>query len=169
MQLIFFSSRSYNFERRKFYMPYKSKKLINVAIACAILPISFAASAFSIRGLNDKCVDVRSSGTANGTPVQLWDCNGSAAQEWYFDRGRIIGIGGKCLDVQYGIPYNGTPIHLWDCNNTPAQNWGFINNFFQGLGGRCLDVRGANPANGTPLQIWDCVDQPQQKWRLVTN
>lgn len=63
-------------------MPYKSKELINVAIACAILQISFAASAFSIRGLNDKCVDVRSSGTANGTPLQIWDCVDQPQQKW---------------------------------------------------------------------------------------
>ena len=28
------------------------------------------------------CLDVRSSGTANGTPVQVWGCDSTSAQEW---------------------------------------------------------------------------------------
>ncbi|MFD6984643.1 family 16 glycosylhydrolase, partial [Streptomyces sp. NPDC059956] len=35
-----------------------------------------------ITGTGGKCVDVAGAGTANGTPVQLYDCNGSAAQRW---------------------------------------------------------------------------------------
>ncbi len=31
---------------------------------------------------NGLCLDVRSSGTANGTPVQVWGCNGTGAQQW---------------------------------------------------------------------------------------
>jgi hypothetical protein len=131
----------------------RSRLLTKIALSCALLPISLVANAFSIHGLDGKCLDVRFSNTANGTPVQLWDCNGSDAQNWYFDRGRVIGIGGKCLDVQFAITSNGTPVQIWDCNGTPAQNWGFIDNSFLGLAGRCLDVRSANSNNGTPVQM----------------
>lgn len=30
-----------------------------------------------IQGFGGKCLDVRGPSTADGTPVQLWDCNGS--------------------------------------------------------------------------------------------
>ncbi len=33
-------------------------------------------------GIAGKCVDVRSAGTADGTPIQIYDCNGSTAQSW---------------------------------------------------------------------------------------
>ncbi|MGW1142154.1 RICIN domain-containing protein, partial [Streptomyces zhihengii] len=29
-----------------------------------------------------KCVDVAAANTADGTPIQLHDCNGNAAQKW---------------------------------------------------------------------------------------
>ncbi|MGW3288619.1 ricin-type beta-trefoil lectin domain protein, partial [Streptomyces sp. NPDC001002] len=35
-----------------------------------------------ITGLAGKCVDVAGANTANGTAVQLYDCNGTAAQTW---------------------------------------------------------------------------------------
>src|SRR5262249_23194851 len=35
-----------------------------------------------ITGIAGKCVDVRAAGTADGTPVQLYDCNGTNAQQW---------------------------------------------------------------------------------------
>lgn len=42
------------------------------------------AGKVSIRapGLNNKCLDVAGAGTADGTKVQLWTCNGSAAQQF---------------------------------------------------------------------------------------
>jgi hypothetical protein len=30
----------------------------------------------------NKCVDVKDSGTGNGTRLQLWSCNGSDNQKW---------------------------------------------------------------------------------------
>ena len=35
-----------------------------------------------IKGLAGKCLDVRSGGTADGTQIQLYTCNSSAAQTW---------------------------------------------------------------------------------------
>ena len=32
-----------------------------------------------------KCLDVTGQGTADGTKVQLWTCNGSGAQQWTYD------------------------------------------------------------------------------------
>ena len=41
---------------------------------------AFAAAAGPITGLAGKCVDVKSSNSANGTPIQLYTCNGTGAQ-----------------------------------------------------------------------------------------
>lgn len=32
---------------------------------------------------SNKCVDVSNAGPANGTRLQIWDCNGTPAQKWY--------------------------------------------------------------------------------------
>ena len=39
-----------------------------------------------ITGLAGKCMDVYAANPANGTPVQLYDCNGTTAQQWTCDR-----------------------------------------------------------------------------------
>ncbi|MFI6411623.1 RICIN domain-containing protein [Streptomyces sp. NPDC050585] len=42
-----------------------------------------AAAAGQIVGVHSgKCVDVKGANTADGTPIQLYRCNGTAAQQW---------------------------------------------------------------------------------------
>ena len=77
----------------------------------------------AIRGLAGKCVDVAGADTANGTPVQLYDCNGTAAQNWTVGSDGTVRALGKCLDVASGGTADGTPVQLWDCNGTAAQKW----------------------------------------------
>ncbi|OLR93718.1 glycosyl hydrolase family 18 protein [Actinokineospora bangkokensis] len=118
-------------------------------------------------GIDGKCVDVTDSATANGTPIQLWDCNGGAAQRWTV-QGSTVRAFGKCLDVAGAATANGTAVQLWDCNGTGAQNWspqpgGTLRN---PASGRCLDATGPSSANGTRLQIWDCFGGSNQVWRL---
>ena len=51
-----------------------------------------------------KCMDVTGGGTANGTQVQLWDCNGTGSQEWRWrNQNRLVNPqSGRCLDVTGG-------------------------------------------------------------------
>ncbi|MCZ9340769.1 family 16 glycosylhydrolase, partial [Streptomyces sp. TRM76130] len=43
---------------------------------------SGGATGGPIRGIGGMCVDVAGASSADGTPVQLHDCNGVAAQQW---------------------------------------------------------------------------------------
>ncbi|MEU6204307.1 ThuA domain-containing protein, partial [Micromonospora musae] len=76
-----------------------------------------------VRGLAGKCLDVRNSGTADGTQVQLYTCNGSTAQSWSVTANSTVRALGKCLDVSGGGSADGTKIQLWTCNGSGAQNW----------------------------------------------
>jgi type 1 glutamine amidotransferase len=121
-----------------------------------------------IRGLASKCLDVAGAGTADGTKVQLYTCNGTNAQQWTVTVGSTIKALGKCLDVSGGGTANGTRTQLWTCNGTGAQNWaaqadGTIRN---PQSGRCLDVSENNPADGQQIHIWDCLGATNQKWVL---
>ncbi len=47
-----------------------------------------------------RCVDVPGAGTADGTAVQLWDCNGQSNQQWtHTSAGELKVYGNKCLDA----------------------------------------------------------------------
>jgi hypothetical protein len=73
-------------------------------------------------GIPGKCVDVDHSQTGNGTKVQLWDCNGSSAQDW-FPLPHNIWHSSLCLDDPGSSTANGTQLQLWDCNYSAAQTW----------------------------------------------
>jgi hypothetical protein len=122
------------------------------------------------------CLDAAGSGTANGTQIQEWWCNGTGAQAFRIeDAGggavRLVNTNAnKCVDVNARGTANGTKIQLWDCNGTPAQTFfvqdaggGFVT-FVNTNSGKCLDVAGANPADGTVVQLYDCNGTNAQKW-----
>ncbi|SDW99673.1 Beta-glucanase, GH16 family [Amycolatopsis xylanica] len=120
-----------------------------------------------ITGLAGKCVDVAGANSANGTAVQLYDCNGTGAQQWTVGGGAVKALG-KCLDVTSAGTANGTPIQLYDCNGSGAQQWtaNGSKQLVNSGSGRCLDVTGNNSANGTRLQIWDCGGGANQQWNV---
>jgi chitinase len=121
-----------------------------------------------ITGYGSKCVDVAGANTANGTAVQLYDCNGTAAQRWTVASNGSLQALGKCMDVTSGGTANGTKVQLWDCNGTGAQQWrqGANNSLINPQSGRCLDDTNWSTANGTQLQIWDCTGNANQAWNL---
>ncbi|HEU5475963.1 MAG TPA: family 16 glycosylhydrolase [Actinophytocola sp.] len=119
-----------------------------------------------ITGIGAKCVDVAGANPANGTPVQLWDCNGTNAQRWTLGTDATIRALGKCLDVTSAGTANGTPVQLWDCNGTGAQRWTVTaaRDIVNPQANKCLDASNSSSANGTRLQIWTCTGTANQKW-----
>ncbi|MFJ9373477.1 ricin-type beta-trefoil lectin domain protein [Streptomyces sp. NPDC101455] len=129
---------------------------------------SDTATGVAIKGLAGKCVDVNGASSANGTAVQLYDCNGSAAQQWTVGSDGTIRALGKCLDVNAGGTADGTKVQLYDCNGSAAQQWAVssANDIVNPQANKCLDVTGNTSANGTPLQIWTCSGGANQKWTV---
>jgi beta-glucanase (GH16 family) len=121
-----------------------------------------------ITGFGNKCIDVASSGTANGTAIQLWGCNGTGAQRWTIGTDGTIRALGKCMDVAGAGTANGTLVQLWDCNGTGAQVWQYQSNrtLRNPNSNKCLDATGNSSADGTRLQIWDCAGSANQQWNL---
>jgi glucosylceramidase len=121
----------------------------------------------TIVGLAGKCVDVAGASTTNGASVQLFDCNGSAAQNWTRTADNSIQALGKCMDVTGAATTDGAKIQLFDCNGTNAQKWTVSGSTLVNTGsGKCLDATGNSSANGNQLQIWTCVGAANQQWRV---
>ncbi|WP_030275546.1 chitinase [Streptomyces sp. NRRL B-24484] len=121
-----------------------------------------------ITGYGGKCVDVAAANSANGTAVQLYDCNGTAAQTWTVGTDGTVRALGKCMDVTAAGTANGSQVQLYDCNGTGAQQWQARadKTLVNPASGRCLDATGPSSANGTRLQIWDCFAAANQQWTL---
>jgi len=122
-----------------------------------------------IRSQLGKCLDDAGALSKNGTPIQIFTCNGTSAQSWTWNGsdGTLRTLG-KCLDARNGGTANGTLIQLWRCNGTPAQEWRWRsqNRLLNPQSGRCLDVTLGSSADGTRLELWDCDGTAAQAWYL---
>ncbi|MYW68573.1 chitinase [Streptomyces sp. SID8379] len=136
------------------------------ASALAVTPA--AAATGTITGLGGKCLDVASASSANGTAVQLYDCNGTAAQQWTVGTDGTIRALGKCLDVTGNSTANGARLQLWDCAGGTNQKWtvSAARDLVGQQSGKCADVTGNTSANGTAVQIWSCTGAANQKWTV---
>ncbi|GGU44077.1 hypothetical protein GCM10010289_75930 [Streptomyces violascens] len=130
-----------------------------------------APAVIEVHDAQGKCLDVEGGRTDNGTPVQLYTCNGTAAQQW-----RIYGDGRgshlqsvdslKCLDAAGGKTDDGTKIQIYQCNGTAAQGWEFnlrATTPLKNVGaGKCLDLHTFN--NGNDAWLWPCNGTGAQKF-----
>ncbi|WP_328467615.1 ricin-type beta-trefoil lectin domain protein [Actinoplanes sp. NBC_00393] len=111
-----------------------------------------------------KCADVSNSATANGTKIQAWSCNGTAAQDVTVPGDGSLRVFGKCVDG--AGPATGDAgdrlVYLWGCNGTAAQMWQLRadGTVYQPGTDRCLD------AGTAQLYINACDGSANQKWTL---
>ncbi|HXR73575.1 ricin-type beta-trefoil lectin domain protein [Actinocrinis sp.] len=120
-----------------------------------------------VTGYQGLCLDVRGANSADGTPVQVYTCNGTGAQSWTLTSGNQLQSLGKCLDVSSGGTANGTLVQLYGCNGTGAQVWQHQSNgeYLNPQSGKCLDDTGWG-GSGTQAQIWACAGGANQQWSL---
>jgi Beta-1,3-glucanase/Ricin-type beta-trefoil lectin domain len=118
-------------------------------------------------GMSGKCLDDFGGSSANGTIADLWDCNGTGAQNWTATGGTLQ-VNGACLDViGSGSTADGTLVDLWDCNGGANQQWTAENGeLVNPQSGKCLDDPAFSTTNGTQLDIWDCNGGVNQHWTL---
>jgi hypothetical protein len=72
-----------------------------------------------------RCLDIDGDGTAAGTKVELWDCNGVGGQVWQQQsNGSLLNPqSGLCLDDPSGNTSDGTQLQIYTCNGTGAQDF----------------------------------------------
>jgi len=121
---------------------------------------------------NGLCLDNTNNSSTNGNKVQVWTCNGNAAQGWRYNpsTGELVNSNGKCLDDTGHSSTNGTKVQIWACLGDPAQQWTAIltgNSFveFKNTSANvCLDNTGNSGTNGTQVQVWSCNGDAAQAW-----
>ncbi|MEV6738862.1 lectin [Streptomyces sp. NPDC051104] len=136
-------------------------------MSSALLTASPAQAATgAITGLAGKCLDVAGANSADGTPVQLYDCNGTSAQQWTVGTDGTIRALGKCLDVTGNSTADGAKVQLWSCTGGANQKWTVTaaHDIVNPQADKCLDVTDNNSANGSRIQIWTCSGGANQKW-----
>ncbi|GAA2342966.1 hypothetical protein GCM10010170_027390 [Dactylosporangium salmoneum] len=127
-----------------------------------------------------KCVDARSSGTANGAAIQQYTCNNSYAQQFQ-QQGTDSGYvrvnnrnnAAQVLDVNGVSTADGALVQLWAYGGGANQQWlpvaesGGYYHFVSRNSGKCLDVPSSSTADSVQLQQWTCNGTGAQSFRLV--
>ncbi|MFJ4985611.1 ricin-type beta-trefoil lectin domain protein [Streptomyces sp. NPDC088732] len=115
------------------------------------------------------CIDVTDANSGkgkDGTPLQIWNCNGNANQKWEFASDGTLRSLGLCMDVAWGSHENGAVIQLANCHGSAAQQFRLsaAGDLVNPDADKCVDVVDEGTASGTRLQLWTCNGQPNQKW-----
>jgi Ricin-type beta-trefoil lectin domain/Cellulase (glycosyl hydrolase family 5) len=117
---------------------------------------------------SNRCLDVPGSGHANGTQVELYDCNGGSNQAWTLgpDGEMKVYDATTCLDAAGQGTTNGTKVGISTCNGGENQKWsvnadGTITNVHAGL---CLDAINGARTNNTLIDLWACTGGANQQW-----
>lgn len=126
-----------------------------------------------VPGAKGMCLDVQGGGKTNGTPVQVYTCSTSAAQQWTLEGGEddlhLRNVGSqKCLDVAGNASANGTKIVISDCYKSKGQSWkGDVRASSQLKSistGKCLDLSAFTKS--TDARLFDCKDASAQKFLI---
>jgi hypothetical protein len=157
--------------------------LVATAVSIAMAPAASAAvtpGTYTVTNAGSgKCVDARSAATANGTAVQQYSCNGTAAQSWtftatdsgYFQIGNA-GASSQVWDVTNVSTADQAPIQLWAYGGGANQQWQPVDegngnyHFVNRNSGKCLDVPGASVNDSVQLQQYTCNGTAAQSFSL---
>jgi hypothetical protein len=121
-------------------------------------------------GSSDKCLEAAGGKKDNGTPVQIYTCNGSVGQKWQISGTTFVNVNsGKCLEVKGTGIVNGTALQLATCTTGAAQKWEYnthaTTRLYNPGTGNCLDL--ATYDNGRDARMWDCKGTDPQKFDMT--
>jgi hypothetical protein len=139
-----------------------------------------------VNASNGKCVDARGAGTANGTAIQQYTCNGTNAQDFqltYVDGPyvKIVNRGNPAegLDVTNVSTSDNAPIQLWSYSSGKNQQWQAVptgsgsyrlvnRNSASGQGHmECLTDPNSSGSDGVQLVQTLCNGGSNQSFKLV--
>ncbi|WP_432992460.1 ricin-type beta-trefoil lectin domain protein [Dactylosporangium sp. CA-233914] len=117
-------------------------------------------TAGEVIGAGGLCLDVRGGVSADGTAMQLYGCNHTAAQTFAYGADNTVRTLGKCLTAGAGVTIS-------TCSGAASQQWSHQSNGALVSGGQCLDVPNSNTTPGAvQLQMNTCNAGAAQVWKL---
>ena len=121
-----------------------------------------------------RCLDIKGNGTASGTQVELWDCNGVGGQQWVPQpNGTLLNPqSGLCLTSPGGSTTNGVVLDIEACTGSAGQRFiispgpVFQSTPINAPAGKCVDnANGTSGADGANVVITACAREANgQAW-----
>jgi len=111
-----------------------------------------------------KCLS--GSAGSDGTPLQLWTCNGNVNQQWTFASDGTIRTKGLCMDAAWGATADGTIVQIAYCSGNPAQQFALGSDglIHAEQSGKCVDLWQGDSADGAAIKLYQCTGTWGQHW-----
>lgn len=124
-------------------------------------------------------LDVRLGTISNGTPLQMYEANGTDSQRWAFVPQEAVPDGTWVIhtalsdqlvvDVSGNSQANGANVQVYSDNGTNAQAWRTltedgVTTILNAASNKALDVQNGSPANGTNVQVYERNGTEAQRW-----
>ena len=121
-----------------------------------------AATGTRIKGFNSMCLDDAGAWETVGNPVDLYTCNGTAAQKWSYSSSELH-VFGLCLSDTGG---SGSKVSITKCTGAATETWTHPSNgeYVLKSNGLCLTDPGSSTTAGTVQVIRACKATANQKW-----
>ncbi|KAJ7876439.1 ricin B lectin domain-containing protein [Mycena leptocephala] len=130
---------------------------------------NWTVSGSTLQVFDKWCLDVTGGATANGTPLQIWECTpGDANQQWTLSGNSIQWSGdSSCLDLTNGNATNGNVMQIWACTDGPNQQWTLTTGPSEPItpiisNTTCLTA--PTNANGVEVVVEPCDGSTSQLW-----
>lgn len=140
---------------------------------------STASTTYTVVNRNSgKCLDVENGGTADGTNVRQWSCNGATPQRWRLedlgdDTHRLVNVAtGKVLDTENCSSADGADLRQWSWLNNTCQRFRFVATdggyvrIVNQASGKVADVADCGVADGVDVRQWAWLGNACQQWAL---
>src|SRR5262249_32050791 len=114
-----------------------------------------------IKGVaSGRCVDVPGFSTADGTTLDLWDCNGGGNQSWnHTAKNELTVYGNKCLR-------SGDPAQINECTGAATEQWTVAaDGTVRGVADAGLCLTAADDGNGAAVGARACDGSARQTWQ----
>jgi hypothetical protein len=117
----------------------------------------------TIGGLGGLCLDVDGGVPKDGTVVQVFTCNGSAAQTWTIATDGTLAVVGKCAEAAAD-----ESVHITACAGGNAQQWRSAPNsaLVNQSNGECLTDPAAGQKPLGAVALSPCAGADNQRWNL---
>jgi hypothetical protein len=91
---------------------------------CTSLPTTWNVNPDGTITFSGLCLEVLSQGTANGSAVDVYTCNGGSNQKWTYTNNTLVGTqSGKCITIPGSNTANGTNLDIETCGTGSNQKW----------------------------------------------
>lgn len=134
-------------------------------ISAPAAPSVYTTASFRPNYNGGLCIDAAGQGNVNGTVIQVYNCNGTVAQDWAYNSNDRTIRPTYNMNLCITNQGSGMQLVLWTCDGHVARQWNYDTRGYlvSVSNGQCMDAANWGPS-GSPINAWNCNNATAQIW-----